>query len=60
MTEHSEPIRQGEYENMTRLLEGQTCAAVARELHGCDVMAGQWGAVWRTPHLAVSVRPDES
>ena len=30
MTEHSEPIRQGEYENMTRLLEGQT----ARRLHG--------------------------
>jgi len=40
---------------------GPDCTAIARELHGRDAVGGPaGGAVWRTPHLAVSVRPDES
>ena len=46
--------RQGEYENMTHLL-----SPAAREAHRRGAVGRPAGsAVWRTQHLAVSVRPE--
>ncbi len=52
--------RQGEYEIMTHLLKARPhgdCTGVAWVRCGGQASGD---AVWRTPHVAVSVRPDES